>query len=739
MDMQAKHQETLIFHLTGRIVNDGQGASLQPIRGLGLCPALLAPYRDLGELRHDLPVVLDERADAPEFVHSLTSLVNDVLRDVAPHGVAGERLRRHALQLEREIRRAVDAGTSGTLAELWDAAAARLGARDGETLEQVLRHAGSALRADGEVLGCSHAMPARLITHAWNAAQRAKARRFHSVLNRLVLKLSDILRAAYSHSQAGRQPQSLKDSVGAPHHDQFDFDALARIVGKGMPRDELPASRRERLVRTLDVLEAQSFFAATETAEPAGTGECFEFVFDNCARAAQAFRERLAEVTELVKALAIAELEAEGRYVEAEHDVFFDAFDANSLNPDDLARFPDTLVCIAPDRNDAPENANLMELLSSGLPVKVLVQTADLLEEASIATGHFAFGVRSARLATTAMGLGGKFVLQAASSNLYALRARIAEGMACRGPALFSVFTGSLQPPGPLPPYLVAAAAMQSRAFPAFSYDAAAGGDWATRFSLANNPQPDADWPVETLEYADTALQSETRRCAFTFADFVLCDPRYGAHFALVPNERWNAAMLPVADWLALDEAEAARHVPYLFTVDADDALHHVIVDARLMQATRRCLLLWRRLQEHGRVHDSHAQALLLREKAAWAAQQQAQAPSPAAAPEPGASGTAAVAASTEVEPAGPAHSRDEAWIETARCPSCNECNLINDRMFAYDERKQAYIKDITAGSYRELVEAAESCQVAIIHPGAPHDPNEPGLEALLVRAEPFR
>ncbi len=59
--------------------------------------------------------------------------------------------------------------------------------------------------------------------------------------------------------------------------------------------------------------------------------------------------------------------------------------------------------------------------------------------------------------------------------------------------------------------------------------------------------------------------------------------------------------------------------------------------------------------------------------------------------------------------------------------------------MFAYDERKQAYIKDLTAGTYRQLVEAAESCQVAIIHPGKPRDPNEPGLEALLVRAEPFR
>jgi ferredoxin len=96
-------------------------------------------------------------------------------------------------------------------------------------------------------------------------------------------------------------------------------------------------------------------------------------------------------------------------------------------------------------------------------------------------------------------------------------------------------------------------------------------------------------------------------------------------------------------------------------------------------------------------------------------------------------------AAAQPVEAAAPARSRDEAWIDTARCPSCNECQLINDRMFGYDERKQAFIKDLTAGTYRQLVEAAESCQVAIIHPGQPRDPNEPGLADLLVRAEPFR
>ena len=82
--------------------------------------------------------------------------------------------------------------------------------------------------------------------------------------------------------------------------------------------------------------------------------------------------------------------------------------------------------------------------------------------------------------------------------------------------------------------------------------------------------------------------------------------------------------------------------------------------------------------------------------------------------------------------------SSDEAYIETARCASCNECININDKMFAYDGNKQAYIKDLNAGTYAQLVEAAENCQVAIIHPGKPRNANEAGLEDLIKRAEVF-
>lgn len=79
-----------------------------------------------------------------------------------------------------------------------------------------------------------------------------------------------------------------------------------------------------------------------------------------------------------------------------------------------------------------------------------------------------------------------------------------------------------------------------------------------------------------------------------------------------------------------------------------------------------------------------------------------------------------------------------EPYIETARCTSCNECINLNSKMFAYDENKQAYIKDARAGTFRELVLAAEKCPVGIIHPGTPLNPKEKDLDKWMKRAERF-
>ncbi len=79
-----------------------------------------------------------------------------------------------------------------------------------------------------------------------------------------------------------------------------------------------------------------------------------------------------------------------------------------------------------------------------------------------------------------------------------------------------------------------------------------------------------------------------------------------------------------------------------------------------------------------------------------------------------------------------------EPYIETARCTSCDECTNLNRKMFAYDQNKQAFIKDPTAGPFKDLVVAAEKCPVVIIHPGTPLNPKERNLEKWIKRAEPF-
>jgi pyruvate-ferredoxin/flavodoxin oxidoreductase len=115
-----------------------------------------------------------------------------------------------------------------------------------------------------------------------------------------------------------------------------------------------------------------------------------------------------------------------------------------------------------------------------------------------------------------------------------------------------------------------------------------------------------------------------------------------------------------------------------------------------------------------------------------------AAAPSASAAPgvtatAPAAQSAAAVAVAGEDEELGM-----EPYIDTERCTTCNDCININGKLFAYNENKQAYIKDPRAGTFRELVMAAEKCPAEIIHPGTPLNPKEKDLAKWVERAKRF-
>ncbi|HSJ15431.1 MAG TPA: thiamine pyrophosphate-dependent enzyme, partial [Longimicrobiales bacterium] len=110
--------------------------------------------------------------------------------------------------------------------------------------------------------------------------------------------------------------------------------------------------------------------------------------------------------------------------------------------------------------------------------------------------------------------------------------------------------------------------------------------------------------------------------------------------------------------------------------------------------------------------------------------------------PETPVAAPAAMSSSAAAVATAPAEADDsmaiEAYIESDRCTTCNECTNLNGKMFAYNVDKQAYIKDPRAGTFAQLVTAAERCPAGLIHPGTPLNPREKDLEKWLKRAEKF-
>ena len=334
----------------------------------------------------------------------------------------------------------------------------------------------------------------------------------------------------------------------------------------------------------------------------------------------------------------------------------------------------------------------------------------------------------------------------------------------------------------------MASAALESRAHPFILVNPAAGDRAAERVSFGGNPQADRDWPVETLEYRNAGGDVTEMRLAFTFADYALLMPALHEHFRVVPAGVNSTDLVPIDEYLALDEDAAERQLPYVWGIDDNGVLVQLVVSRALVFACRDRLNYWRTLQELAGIHNFYVEAAIERvieeQRAADAVEREqllktheeqlesvrseaadevmgqlvdvlmggdlssivgssappAKLPAqPAATPEPPGEPEAEEDAQTNGEDdSEEALSFDEAWLETEMCTTCDDCMGINKMMFVYNENKQAILKDVEAGTFADLVKAAEICPAKCIHPGKPLDPNEPGLEELVARAEPF-
>jgi len=240
--MDAELQTQIAFHRAGR----KPGAETENADAGDARPALLARYRDLTALRYDFPLVLLRDAGDKGYVQCLSGIVDNVVHGLVKDD-SGERLTKHLLKLEREIRVLLAAGARGSLSARWDDAAGRLMAHGDELLKDSLTRARKALKVEGELADCDKTMPAGLLKRAWTLVQDRKTQKLSEDLRRLGSSLSNILQADAARSEAGRSAASLKAAIGPGHAEVFDFAALSRVLSKtsaggGLSAD--PCARR---------------------------------------------------------------------------------------------------------------------------------------------------------------------------------------------------------------------------------------------------------------------------------------------------------------------------------------------------------------------------------------------------------------------------------------------------------------------------------------------------------------
>jgi pyruvate-ferredoxin/flavodoxin oxidoreductase len=511
------------------------------------------------------------------------------------------------------------------------------------------------------------------------------------------------------------------------------------------------------------------------------------------------FESQMRERAHEFAAVRRAELQLKGEYDPAAHEPFLAQLDWHQFSDEELELCPPLFAVGGDGAMFDIGFQNLSRLMASGKPIRVIVLDTQVYSNTggqACTSGFFgqvsdmaAFGAEHhgkeeirKELALIAMAHRGTFVLQSSAALPSHLIRGVIAGLRSRRPALFILHC-------PCPPEhgisdqsaaRAAKLALESRAFPLLQYDPDAGRSWAECLSLDGNPSPDEVWPTYELRVADEGGGERTLTLPYTLADWTATEGRFRKHFKPAPPDADPEELVPYHEFLLLAPEARQGRTPFIYTMDEGRALGRLLVDREIVRLGESRMHVWSHLKQlaglevpevvRERLRESLEQDFEVRADALRAeyeaklaelrgAFQRAASdfvgrleslggplPAAAAAPAPAAAApTPQPVAAARVEAAAPAPAAAPAaelglapWIESDKCTSCDECINLSRKLFAYDAKKHAYVKDPKAGTFRELVLAAERCPAGIIHPGTPLNPREKDLDEWVRRAERF-
>jgi len=392
------------------------------------------------------------------------------------------------------------------------------------------------------------------------------------------------------------------------------------------------------------------------------------------------------------------------------------------------------------------------------------------------------------------------FVMQSSQATPSHLIQNVLKGLQARRPALFILNT-PCPPEWGLADFGApdaARLALESRAVPNIVFDPDKGTTFSECIDLESNPSPLDTWTTYDLAFLDENGAEQKLNLPVTTADWALGEARFRKHFKKANGED---NLVPFHEYLRLDKEERENATAFIYTVDAKRHLSKMTVSDEIAKLAEERLCHWAQLKEiagidvsdtmRDSVADSMSEELearitaLTAEYEARIAKLTTQYPlliarriaesllkgnanatvaqllekaeswngpsfetpadfsiaAPATAPKAVAGAVAPASTSAAVAAAAAVAEEltgNEPYIDTLRCTSCDDCLKVNPKMFVYNANQQAQIGDARAGTFKQLVMAAEACPAECIHPGDPLNPKEKDLDKLIKRAERF-
>lgn len=474
------------------------------------------------------------------------------------------------------------------------------------------------------------------------------------------------------------------------------------------------------------------------------------------------FEGHMSKMAEGFKAVRQAEIELHEGYQPKKHDDEFRYFDWRKFSDEEFHLCPPVVSVGGDGAMYDIGFQNLSRLMMSGRPIKVLVldtqvysntggqactsgflgQVSDMAQYGKAQQGKDE--VRK-EIALIAMAHRTTYVLQGAISNITHLLEGFIDGLNARRPALFNIYSPCMPEHGIADDLAEhqSKLAVESRAYPLIRYNPDRGVTPFENLDLEGNPAPDQDWPVYTIDYLDEQGAPAKMDVPLTFGDFAVTEARFRKHFRTAPRDTWNENMVSLAEFLELPRDEREGRFPFIWAKDRKNRLIRVMPAEPIVRSAEDRRDFWRILksltnapaagvseeQIREQVRAELAQNLTARLlEIAGGGNLLADIALPAPVPNGGSAAPAAAAADGYSPP----------WIDSANCTSCDECININPKIFAYDDKKHAVIKDAKGGPYRDIVRAAEKCTAQVIHPGTPWDPKEKDADKLLARARKY-